>query len=66
MEQLYQELQVPLPAMVTGLIGIKKASLRRFPAASHAALAPYFDHLIARLSTFVKEEAVKQMPTATG
>ena len=59
MEQLYQELKVPLPAMVAGLIGVKKASLRRFPAATHAAIAPYFDHLIARLSTFVKESAVE-------
>ncbi|MGD1896413.1 MAG: phycobilisome protein [Phormidesmis sp.] len=64
MEQLYTELQVPLPAMVTGLIGIKRASLKRFPVESYPALAPYFDHLIARLSTFIKpeEEAIK--PTA--
>ncbi|MBE9060214.1 phycobilisome protein [cf. Phormidesmis sp. LEGE 11477] len=54
MEQLYEELQVPLPAMVAGLIGVKRASLRRFPIESYAALSPYFDHLIARLSTFVK------------
>lgn len=56
MEQLYAELQVPLPAMVTGLIGIKRASLQRFPVESYPALSPYFDHLIARLSTFVKAE----------
>ncbi|MEM8504426.1 MAG: phycobilisome protein [Cyanobacteria bacterium P01_D01_bin.1] len=57
MEQLYEELQVPLPAMVTGLIGVKRASLRRFPIETYPALSPYFDHLIARLSTFVKVEA---------
>lgn len=57
MEQLYEELKVPLPAMVTGLIGIKRASLKRFSVESYPALAPYFDHLIARLSTFVKEDA---------
>lgn len=57
MEQLYEELQVPLPAMVAGLIGVKRASLRRFPIETYAALSPYFDHLIARLSTFVKVEA---------
>ncbi|MEL7334508.1 MAG: phycobilisome protein [Cyanobacteria bacterium J06560_2] len=56
MEQLYVELQVPLPAMVTGLIGIKRASLKRFPVESYPALSPYFDHLIARLSTFVTPE----------
>lgn len=53
MEQLYEELQVPLPAMVEGLKGIKKASLRRFPASAQPALAPYFDHLIAQLSAFL-------------
>ncbi|EDX83668.1 Phycobilisome protein [Synechococcus sp. PCC 7335] len=57
MEQLYEEVQVPLPAMVAGLIGVKRASLRRFPIETYAALSPYFDHLIARLSTFVKVEA---------
>ena len=57
MEQLYEELQVPLPAMVVGLIGVKRASLRQFPVATYPALSPYFDHLIARLSTFVKDDA---------
>ena len=57
MEQLYEELKVPLPAMVTGLIGIKRASLKRFPVESYPALSPYFDHLIARLSTFVKQDS---------
>lgn len=53
MEQLYEELQVPLPAMVEGLKGIKKASLKRFSASAQPALAPYFDHLIAQLSAFL-------------
>ncbi len=56
LEQLYDELQVPLPAMITGLIGVKRASLKRFPIESCPALSPYFDHLIARLSTFIKSE----------
>ncbi|MEL7512434.1 MAG: phycobilisome protein [Cyanobacteria bacterium J06554_3] len=62
MEQLYAELQVPLPAMVTGLIGVKRASLKRFPVETYPVLSPYFDHLIARLSTFIKpeEEAIAQ------
>lgn len=54
MELLYEELQVPLPAMVAGLKGIKAASLSRFDAEIDEAIAPYFDHLIAQLSTFVK------------
>ncbi|MEO0770399.1 MAG: hypothetical protein AAFY72_13390, partial [Cyanobacteria bacterium J06649_4] len=64
MEQLYEELQVPLPAMVAGLIGIKRASLKRFPFETYPALSPYFDHLIARLSTFVKQDATQGLSTA--
>lgn len=52
MEQLYEELQVPLPAMIKGLQGIKQASLNRLPRETQASLAPYFDHLIDRLSRF--------------
>ena len=52
MRQLYAELSVPLPAMVAGVKGIKKASLSRFPAEDQAALAPYFDHLITQLANF--------------
>lgn len=52
MEQLYEELDVPLPAMVEGLKGIKKACLSRFSSEARPVLAPYFDHLIARLSAF--------------
>jgi allophycocyanin-B len=57
MEQLYQELQVPLPAMVEGLKGIKKASLSRFPVETHAELAPYFDHLTQQLASFAQVSA---------
>jgi len=64
MEQLYDELSVPLPAMVAGLIGIKRASLKRFPVESYPALSPYFDHLIARLSTFIPPEKDAVRPTA--
>ncbi len=55
MQQLYQELQVPLDAMVLGLEGIKTASLRRLPDSQHEPLAPYFDHLIERLRAFQDE-----------
>jgi Phycobilisome protein len=52
MNLLYQELGVPLPAMVLGLEGIKAASLKRCDAGDRTKLAPYFDHLINKLSQF--------------
>jgi hypothetical protein len=52
MNLLYQELQVPLPAMVVGLQGIKMASLKRVELAQPELLAVYFDHLIDRLKQF--------------
>ncbi|NCJ06091.1 phycobilisome protein [Synechococcales cyanobacterium C] len=52
MEELYQELQVPLEAMVMGLEAIKTASLEEMEAQSQSALSPYFDHLIAQLRQF--------------
>jgi Phycobilisome protein len=52
MRELYQELQVPLEAMVIGLKGIKTASLRRCEASQENRLALYFDHLIEKMSSF--------------
>ena len=52
MQLLYQELQVPLDAMVVGLEGIKTASLKRVEPEQQASLAPYFDHLIEQLKRF--------------
>ncbi len=52
MQLLYQELQVPLDAMVVGLEGIKTASLKRVEPAQSATLAPYFDRLIEQLKQF--------------
>jgi hypothetical protein len=52
MQLLYQELQVPLDAMVVGLEGIKTASLKRVELEQQAILAPYFDHLIEQLKQF--------------
>jgi Phycobilisome protein len=52
MQLLYQELQVPLDAMVVGLEGIKAASLRRVAAEQQSELAPYFDRLIMQLKQF--------------
>ncbi|MCC5632374.1 phycobilisome protein [Nostoc sphaeroides] len=52
MHLLYQELQVPLDAMVVGLEGIKTASLKRVESEQQAIAAPYFDHLIEQLKQF--------------
>jgi hypothetical protein len=52
MELLYQELHVPLDAMVVGLEGIKAASLKRVEPTQQEVLAPYFDHMITQLQRF--------------
>ncbi|MEH2253441.1 phycobilisome protein [Nostoc sp.] len=52
MNLLYQELQVPIEAMVLGLKSIKVASLNQCQANQQETLAPYFDHLITQLATF--------------
>ncbi len=52
MQLLYQELRVPLDAMVVGLEGIKTASLKRVEPQQQEILAPYFDHLIKQLKQF--------------
>ncbi|MEL6494674.1 MAG: phycobilisome protein [Cyanobacteria bacterium J06623_7] len=52
MEQLYQELQVPLGAMVLGLEQLKVFSLRHFAAEQQESLVPYFDRLIESMRQF--------------
>ncbi|MBW4657345.1 MAG: phycobilisome protein [Drouetiella hepatica Uher 2000/2452] len=52
MQLLYQELQVPLDAMVIGLEGIKTASLTRVASEQQETLAPYYDRLIEQLKRF--------------
>ncbi|GAB4319778.1 MAG: allophycocyanin subunit alpha [Leptolyngbyaceae cyanobacterium] len=52
MQLLYQELRVPLPAMVVGLEEIKTASLRRVSPEQQEELTPYFDHLINQMKQF--------------
>lgn len=52
MKILYQELQVPLDAMLLGLESTKTATLKRYPSNQHQAIAPYFDHLITQLAAF--------------
>ncbi|NEQ48753.1 MAG: phycobilisome protein [Leptolyngbya sp. SIO3F4] len=56
MEELYQELQVPLDAMEYGLQALKTASKERLVqeglTITETQLEPYFDHLINALSRF--------------
>lgn len=52
MQLLYQELQVPLEAMVVGLEGMKAASLKRVEPSQKDAIAPYFDPVITQLKQF--------------
>ena len=52
MNLLYQELQVPLDAMVLGLEEIKAVSLQRITGEKSEAIAPYFDSLIEQLKQF--------------
>lgn len=52
MEQLYQELQVPLDAMVLGLKSLKNYSLQKFSTPEADQLTPYFDHLITQMEQF--------------
>ena len=52
MNLLYQELQVPLDAMVMGLEGVKAASLSRVDEALRPQLGSYFDQLIDQLRQF--------------
>jgi Phycobilisome protein len=52
MNLLYQELQVPLDAMVLGLQELKVAGLGRIEPDHRANLAPYFDRLITKLQGF--------------
>lgn len=52
MEQLYQELKVPLDAMVLGLENLKLYSLQQFPKEQQVNLVPYFDRLISAMKQF--------------
>ena len=52
MEQLYQELKVPLDAMVLGLEQLKFFSLTHFEPVQQDDLEPYFDRLIESLRQF--------------
>ncbi len=52
MELLYQELGVPVPAMLCGLEQLKTVSLQQFSLEEQDLLSLYFDHLISALKQF--------------
>lgn len=52
MEQLYQELNVPLNAMILGLEQLKLYSLQQFERSQQNNLAPYFERLIDAMKRF--------------
>ena len=52
MELLYQELRVPVSAMLCGLEQLKKVSLQQFNAEDRDLLSLCFDHLITGLKQF--------------
>lgn len=52
MRLLYEELRVPLPAMICGLENLKIYSLQLFNHQEQELIAPYFDHLINQLKQF--------------
>lgn len=52
MEQLYQELEVPLDAMILGLEQLKIFSLKEFEPNLQDELEPYFDRLIKSMEKF--------------
>lgn len=57
MQRLYQELHVPLEAMVLGLENIQRASLKRVNSEYQETLTPYFETLITQLKGFRGETA---------
>lgn len=52
MDLLYQELAVPLDAMVVGLEAMKQIGIEQCGGDKKEELLPYFDHLIDRLKEF--------------
>jgi allophycocyanin-B len=52
MELLYQELRVPVPAMLCGLEQLKTVSLQQFSSEEQDLLGLSFDHLISALKQF--------------
>lgn len=52
MQLLYEEMRVPLEAMVLGLENLKVFGLLEFKEKDQAELSPYFEHLILAMKQF--------------
>lgn len=52
MQLLYEEMHVPLDAMILGLKALKVHSIERLDDGKKEPLEPYFDHLIAQMANF--------------
>jgi hypothetical protein len=52
MQLLYQELRVPLEAMILGLENLKPIILEQLEGEESKNLSPYFDHLIEKMKQF--------------
>lgn len=52
MQLLYEEMRVPLEAMVLGLENLKVFGLNEFTEKDQAELSPYFEHLILAMKQF--------------
>ncbi|PSF39079.1 phycobilisome protein [Aphanothece hegewaldii CCALA 016] len=52
MQLLYEELRVPLEAMVLGLSNLKVFGLQEFTEDEQVNLSPYFEHLISAMKQF--------------
>jgi hypothetical protein len=55
MQLLYDELRVPLKAMVVGLENLKFFSLQTFDSSEQTLLSPYFEHLIQQMKSFLND-----------
>lgn len=53
MQLLYQELRVPLDAMVLGLESLKIFSLQKVQPEDTDTVTPHFDHLISKMKSFL-------------
>jgi hypothetical protein len=53
MQLLYEELKVPLPAMIVGLENLKYFSLQKFSEEEITDISYCFEHLINKLKSFV-------------
>ncbi|MGK7909694.1 MAG: phycobilisome protein [Synechococcus sp.] len=66
LQLLYQELEVPLDAMVMGIDTLKQASLKRLGDRDPVLVEPYFDHLRNALDRFRQAPSEPPPPLTSG